>query len=693
MVPSGMGSAVSAMLGEAIGGGHFYHALGLLKLATVMGVVGVSAYSLPLICARTVLAETLGGGVSVVEAQLTVAFPLILAIQLIDGVLNIFRSWLVVRKLQGFGAVQSIICYYCLAVPLGWFLAKKCNFGICGLWSGLGAGVIAITSTSAARIAMDIRQTSNAECVSTLETAQLPIIHQESNLECDSIRKTGLEPERPSASTLLRWSEQMDHPNDASFRKVLPHVGRLTLLSAASILQSMIDWSRPLIFNYFVSSGLKQSGLDVEQGAFEMDCVSTAVLTLNILCFATGYGFNRGIDALASLAFGADRPVELHCVLYRQVFLTLLLLAIIFPLVRNCAPFLLLLGQSSDHATRTAEILSRMAWAVPGELAYDCLGRWAKGQQRHRLVSACALLALSVNLVANTAWKDGTHPVAGPVRALVLQNTLLPILVLAALLIRRHRFIIVQFGDVKAGIGEQLKICTQAMVWNCAELWAWEVQVFEAAALGAGSAASYSILSSTYSFLIMVPSGMGSAVSAMLGEAIGGGHFYHALGLLKLATVMGVVGVSAYSLPLICARTVLAETLGGGVSVVEAQLTVAFPLILAIQLIDGVLNIFRSWLVVRKLQGFGAVQSIICYYCLAVPLGWFLAKKCNFGICGLWSGLGAAVIVITATSWARIAIDIRQASKVECVSTLEAARLPIDNHQESNVECRSTSET
>jgi len=340
--------------------------------------------------------------------------------------------------------------------------------------------------------------------------------------------------------------------------------------------------------------------------------------------------------------------------------------------------------------------MAQLAWVVPGELAYDCLGRWAKGQQRHRLVSACALTALLANLVANNVWRDDTNPLLGPVRALVMQNTMLPILVLAALLIRRHRFMIASIGAVKAGIFEQLKICTQAMVWHCAEIWAWEVQVFEAATLGAGTAASYSILSSTYCVLIMLPAGMGVAVSSMLGEAMGKGRFYHAFGLLKLATMMGFVGVCAYSVPLIFGRRVLAETLGGGVPTVEAQLSLALPLILVIQLMDGTLNIFRAWLVVRKLQGFGAVQSLICYYCLAVPLGWFLSHECNFGICGLWSGLGAAVVAITSTSAARIAMDIRQASKPKCVDALETARLPLDNdqeaHQDSHLECGSTPE-
>jgi len=201
------------------------------------------------------------------------------------------------------------------------------------------------------------------------------------------------------------------------------------------------------------------------------------------------------------------------------------------------------------------------------------------------------------------------------------------------------------------------------MVWQCAELWAWEVQIFEAARLGPGRAASYSILSSTYSFLIFIPIGFGSALTAMLGEALGSGRVERGVGLLKLATLCGFVAVCTYSCPLVLLRSRFAEVLCGGVATVKAELKTALPVILVTQLIDGVLNIFRSWLVVRKLQGFGAIQALLSYYSIGLPLGCFLAFHTGLGLSGLWFGLSAAVLIITLTSAVRIAIDVGKALK------------------------------
>jgi len=111
-----------------------------------------------------------------------------------------------------------------------------------------------------------------------------------------------------------------------------------------------------------------------------------------------------------------------------------LLLIILMPLIRNTGPLLELFGQSREHTKRISEVLMMLSWAVPGDLAYDCLSRWAKAQQRNWLVCGCAICALLINLVANHFFARADDPFFGPVVALVLQNTCLPILVLIALM-------------------------------------------------------------------------------------------------------------------------------------------------------------------------------------------------------------------------------------------------------------------
>merc|ERR1711871_1219000 len=93
------------------------------------------------------------------------------------------------------------------------------------------------------------------------------------------------------------------------------------------------------------------------------------------------------------------------------------------------------------------------------------------------------------------------------------------------------------------------------MGWTCAELWAWEVQVFEAAHLGTGNAAAYTLLSSTYSLLICTfPVSVASAGSALMGEALGKREPQRALQLLRAACKLTLV------CPELCHRHLLSST-------------------------------------------------------------------------------------------------------------------------------------
>ncbi|CAK0905271.1 unnamed protein product [Prorocentrum cordatum] len=461
-----------------------------------------------------------------------------------------------------------------------------------------------------------------------------------------------------------------------SITSAIPQLRHMLVLTGAGMLQNAVDFLRPLVFNFFVSRNLTKSALTQEERAFTMDCVSLASMTINILCFASAMGFNTGIDAYAPIAFGAKDTVELHLVLYRQGVLLCLLLPIFLLMLHNIAGLLVLVGQPADKAQGVASVLHLLAWSVPGDLIYDVLARWLKSQQKHRMVTACVLAGFAANLVINALGSStGTareDPTEWPILAMVIQNTSLPLLLLGSLHLQGHKFVMKPVPFLFRGLWVQLRTSLQAMIWSCTEMWAWEVQVFEAAALGPGAAATYSILSLTYSLLICMGMGVYPALTALLGEALGARDFCRGLALLKLGCVVGFVSLSAYAVLLLLVRQSYALTFSGGVAKVADNIYHLVPVILVVQLADCLLNTLRSWLVVRKLQAFGVIQSIACYWLLAVPLGYFLCFQCSAGILGLYAGLGAAVFFILLTSTYRIYADFQGIVGKGCADTQAA---------------------
>ena len=368
---------------------------------------------------------------------------------------------------------------------------------------------------------------------------------------------------------------------------------RLLRLWLPACLQMLTDWTRPLLFNLFTSANIKASLLQPAEAALEEDAVGLSVMSLNLVLFATAYGFNGAIDSYASIAFGAGDNTELLAVLLRQLLLLCVLAVVAVALLVNAEAAFLIIGVRAELASRAAQLLHLMGWAVPGDFIYDCAARWMRGQQLHHLVSVCSAFALGLNLLVNLLLASPLEPTRGPLLGLVTQNSVLPFLLFVAYYLgsaRSQALAQAALGSskgqalmdlrkalpsAKALIGRplwrQMSTALAAMVWTCAELWAWEVQVFEAARLGTGNAAAYTLLSSTYSLLIcMFPVSVASAAGALIGEALGQHQPERALRLLYSSCVLTLLFVLLYTTPIYFSRNALASLLCGGVEEVSS---------------------------------------------------------------------------------------------------------------------------
>ena len=150
---------------------------------------------------------------------------------------------------------------------------------------------------------------------------------------------------------------------------------RLLRLWLPASLLLLTDWLRPLLFNLFVSANVKRSSLQPEEATLELDAVGLSVMSLNLLLFATAYGFNGAVDAYASVAFGAGNVTELNAILVRQFVLLCVLGAFAIFLFTHAETAFLLIGMEPQLADRAAGLLRSMSLAVPGDFAYDAISR------------------------------------------------------------------------------------------------------------------------------------------------------------------------------------------------------------------------------------------------------------------------------------------------------------------------------
>ena len=130
-----------------------------------------------------------------------------------------------------------------------------------------------------------------------------------------------------------------------------------------------------------------------------------------------------------------------------------------------------------EVAQRASQILRLLIWTVPGDFAYDLLGRWFRAQQRHGLVGGVAAAGFVVNVLTNLAlhrFSAGSGFVSfGPVLGLFLQNTLLACLLLGG--VARMKLVKVPPLAVLSSSSAMLYTGISSMLWTCAELWGIDV--------------------------------------------------------------------------------------------------------------------------------------------------------------------------------------------------------------------------
>merc|ERR1711874_629417 len=63
----------------------------------------------------------------------------------------------------------------------------------------------------------------------------------------------------------------------------------------------------------------------------------------------------------------------------------------------------------------------------------------------------------------------------------------------------------------------------KGILLTCGEIWAWEILIFFCSILGPVSVAAYTISFNVYSFLVMVPVGLRTGLSVIVGFHIGRG--------------------------------------------------------------------------------------------------------------------------------------------------------------------------
>jgi multidrug resistance protein, MATE family len=324
------------------------------------------------------------------------------------------------------------------------------------------------------------------------------------------------------------------------------------------------------------------------------------------------------------------------------------------------------------HLGQPAEVIAAMPayWAmmalfvVPFAIltvfksAFEAIGRpW--------LGTGLAFLGVVLNVPLNFAliWGIGPFPelgLTGAGVASVLAETLALSVALAfwarARSMRRLRL---RSPLDLAEIGSALREGAPLGLLYIAETGAMAVATLMIGTFGAVALAGNQVAMSVGSLLYMVPLGMAGAVAIRVAQARGAAEGYRlrAIVLAALSVVTLWMAGSALLLALRGAEIAALITADPEVITVAAAIFAVFAVS---QVMDGLQSSLLGALRGLSDTAFPATVSLIAYWVIALPVGWWLARLAGWGPSGVWMGfviaLAGAATALLIRFWRQSAL-------------------------------------
>jgi MATE family multidrug resistance protein len=372
-----------------------------------------------------------------------------------------------------------------------------------------------------------------------------------------------------------------------------------------------------------------------------------------------GIGMAGGLEPLAAQAVGAGE----HGRAWQSYLANRRATLALWPVITLAAFALtLFLGPLGVDASVIARVRSYLAGAAPGfaaQLAYFSARvlLQAHGNTRPALVGSLVANIVNLPVVNLLVRGDGALAAAG------LPALGLPALGAAGAGIAdsASSFVLLAFvawpvrayrgrGDARVPLSTVLRLGLPVGMQMAAEVAVFSVVTLLTGSLGADVASAHSIALGMASFTFMGALGVSGATSVLVGRAIGAGTSPRRSGLLGIglgACVMSVGAVVFATAPRLIARAFTADAQVIAVTVDLLRIAAFF------QIFDGVQAVSAG-----ALRGAGDVRfpflaNVVAHWLVGFPVALICGFTLHAGARGLWWGLTAGLVVVSASLAAR----------------------------------------
>lgn len=418
--------------------------------------------------------------------------------------------------------------------------------------------------------------------------------------------------------------------------------------------------SLPVILAYTLQNSLQTASILIVGRMSPQDLSVAAFSYMFAMCsgWLIGIGGSTALDTLASSTFTASKDKRDLGVLLQRAFVVLSLFYVPIAIMWASSEHLFLaLGQSSKLSKDSAKFLTYLIPGGLGYVAFETMKKFLQAQGLMRAGTYVLLITSPISALLNYLF---VYTLGGGLFAAPLATGIGYWLSFLGLVLYA-RF--VAGGECWGGwsmkslnnMSTFARLAALGFIHVSTEWWAFEIVALAAGRLGKVDLASQSVIMTADQIMNTIPFGIGVAASARVGNMLGSRNARGAARAANTAAWLSIVAGGLVLLILLASRNDFAKIFNHDKDVV-ALTSKVLPYVALFQIADGLNGSCGGSLRGMGKQHVGAAVNIVSYYCIALPLGIWLAFH-GWRLPGLWLGQCIALYLVGFLEWGIVAFS------------------------------------
>lgn len=303
-----------------------------------------------------------------------------------------------------------------------------------------------------------------------------------------------------------------------------------------------------------------------------------------------------------------------------------------------------------------ANYLKIVALGVPGFVFFECGKRFLQCQGIFHASTIVLLFCAPFNAIMNYMLvldkRFGIGYIGAPI-SVALNYWLMALGLLFYTIFTKHKINprkcwsgTIKPNQVFKNWKKMFSLALPGVVMVEAEFLGFEILTIFASHLGTSELGAQSIVSTIASLAYQVPFSISISTSTRVANFIGASLYRNCIATCKVSLLLSTV-VSFFNMSAIYFfRVPLAHAFSKESEVISLVVNV-LPLLAFMQLFDAFNACTAGCLRGQGQQKIGGYINVLAFYCIGIPMSYFLTFKCNLGMAGLWYGITSALIFMS----------------------------------------------